>query len=520
MPNPSRFFQYVVISALIGAAPLRAGAAEATDAVSQQFAVAAQAGPRALLDELAQLLAANPGLAASPGTAAELARAAAAPVPDFVGANLPIYREIAEKIVAAAPADQRVAVRSAIGHELTRYVATDIQIMPPLLPTTTGTLPTQPPEVGGTGFKVGSFTVYPEIQAGTFYDNNIYATRTARVTDLAVTLSPRLEVQSNWDRHALYADFGTDFTNYASHVGENTVDWHSIVEGRIDVDNDTRIVLGGVALQEHEDRSSPDAVEGITPTPYYQQNGYFGVLHRFGDINVRVGGGIERITFGNVMGTNGEINNQDRNRNRYTMGALVRDDAREDFQPFVEALADLRRYDQTVDDFGYQRNSDGYRAGLGTIFRMSSDISGNIFAGIIQRTYTDQRFKPVTTFAIDGNLRWQIGEDTAIVAFLDRSVEESTLPGSPAYIYSVLGGRIEQALRPDLTAFFRAAVSRADFLQVGRSDDEADISIGARYYVTEKLYLGVDTRYTQRVAGTSIYSFSRNQLFLTVGSAF
>jgi hypothetical protein len=473
-----------------------------------------------LLDGLAQLLVANPGMVATPAAAAALARAAAAPVPDFVGANLPIYHEIAEQIIAAAPADQRQAVRRAIGQELTRFVANDIQIMPPLQPYTTGTLPTQPPEIGGAGFKVGSFTVYPEIQAGTFYDSNIYATRSAHVADMAATVSPRVEIQSNWDQHALYADLGADLTGYAEHPDENTVDWHSLIEGRIDVDDDTRIVLGGLALREHEDRSSPDAVEGLTPTVYYEQNAYFGVIHRVGDFNVRFGGGIERLTFDNVMSTNGEINNQDRNRNRYTLGVLVRDDAQADFRPFIEALGDLRRYDQTVDDFGYQRNSDGYRAGLGTMFRIGSEVSGQGFAGIIQRNYVDQRFKEITTYALDGYLRWQAGEDTAVVAFVDRSVEESTLIGSPAYIYSILGGRIEQALRSDLTAFVRLALSRADFLQIGRTDDEADMSVGLRYYITEKVYLGVDARYTQRVAGESIYSFARNQVFLSVGSAF
>jgi hypothetical protein len=516
----SRRLRCLVLAATIGLAPACVRAAAMPDIVARQIDAAADSGPRALLDGLAQVLAANPDLAATPDAAAALARTAAAPVPDFVGANLPIYREIAAQIIAAAPPAQREAVREAVGRELTRYVANDIRIMPTLQPDTIGNVPTQPPEVGAAGFRVGSFTVYPEVQGGTFYDSNIYATPTARVSDWAATISPRIAVQSNWERNALYAEAGTDLTGYWNHGSENTVDWHTLVEGRIDVSDDTRILLGGIALKEHEDRSSPDVVEGLTPTPYWELNGYAGVVHRFGDFNVRAAGAVERLTFGNVEGLHGEINNQDRNRNRYTFGVLARDDARPGFRPFVEGLGDFRDYDQTTDDFGYQRSSNGYRAGVGALFRLAPALSGQAFVGVMGRYYADPTFKPVIAPAADADVRWQAGKNTAFVVFLDRSIEETTLPGSPAYIYTVVGGRLEQALRRDLTGILRLAFAHSAFQQVSRWDNEADMSVGLRYYLTKLVYLGLDYRYTQRVSGDSTVNFSRNEVFFTVGSSF
>ena len=511
---------YLVVCAAFCAGPAAARAAEVPDLVSRQLTTAGESGPRALLDTLAQVLVTNPALAATPEAAAALARAAAAPVPDFVGANLPVYRDIAAQIIAAAPAGQQDAVRRVVGQELTRYVANDVRMMPPLPPDTIGNAPTQPAEVGASGFQLGSFTIYPEIQAGTFYDDNIYATRAGHVSDWVGTISPSIAIQSNWSRNALYAEAGTDLTGYWTHGSENTADWHTMVEGRIDVDPNTRILLGVSALKEHEDRSSPDAVEGFTPTPYWELNGFAGVVHRFGDFNVRVGGAVERLTFGNVDSENGLINNQDRNRNRYTIGALVRDDARPGFRPFVEVLGDFRRYDQTTDDFGYARDSDGYRAGGGALFRLTSDISGQAFIGITGRDYRDPRFKPVTTIAADGNLRWQALAGTALVLFVDRSIEETTLVDSPAYIYTVIGGRVEQQLLPSLTGFLRLAFAHSDFQQVSRWDNEADMSVGVRYYITNLTYVGVDYRYTQRISGDSTVNFSRNEAFFVVGSGF
>ncbi len=508
------------MAASVAALPCAARAASVPDAVSQQLNVAAETGPHALVDTLAKVLAAHPELAATPESAAALASAASTPVPQFVGANLPVYREIAAAIVAAAPPAQRDAVRAAVARALTSYVATDIRIMPSLSPTPAAPPQPQPQAVGGPGFNVGSFTIYPEVVAGGFYDSNIYATNTKPKSDWVGTLSPSVALQSNWKRNSLYAEAGADLTGYGSHGSENTIDWHTQAEGRIHVSNNTRLLLGVQVLQEHEDRASPDAVEGSTPTLYHELNTYAGVAQRIGNFDVRLAGAMERLTFGNVMGTHGLIVNTDRNRNRYTFGITVRDVANNAFRPFVEGLGDFRRYDQTTDDFGYQRNSNGYRAGIGADFRLSSSVTGEAFIGAMGRDYKDPTFKPVTAVAVDGYLRWQPAQGTAFVLFTDRSIEETTLVGSPAYIYTLLGGRIEHAFLPDLTGFVRFAYGNAEFAQSPRRDNELDTSIGVRYYVTNRVYLGADYRYTTRRSTEGTQNFARNQVFFSVGSSF
>ena len=516
---PSRFFG-LLFALAAGLMPAAAIAATLSSGVDRRLEAAAENGPRALLDGLSQLLASKPALAATPASAAALAAAAAAPVPDFEGANLPVYREIADRIVRAAPLTQRQAVRVAVDGVLEQFIVTDIRIMPSPIPRTIGTAATQPPDIGGPGYKVGSFTLYPTLQAGLFYDSNIYATRTGRVSDVVGTISPNIIAESNWAHSSLQVNAGTDLSGYWTHGSENMIDWHLGAEGHIDASRSTRILLGVQTLREHEDRFSPDAVEGLTPTPYRELNSYVGVVHRLGNFSLRVGGAVERLTFGNVEGLHGLIDNHDRDRSRFTFGVLLRDDAQPAFRPFVEALGDVRRYDQSPDDFGYFRNSGGYRSGLGTLFAVSSNVSGEAFIGVMGRAYADSRFKSITTVASDGYVRWQATKRTAALLFLDRSIEETTLPGSPAYIYTVVGGRLEQDLWSSLTAFIRLAFARCDFVQTSRWDNEADMSVGARYYFNPSLYLGVDYRYTQRISQESVVNFDRNQVVLVMGTSF
>ncbi|MBS0562064.1 MAG: outer membrane beta-barrel protein, partial [Proteobacteria bacterium] len=297
-------------------------------------------------------------------------------------------------------------------------------------------------------------------------------------------------------------------------------DWHALVDGTIDASAATQVLLGGAALQEHEDRASPDAVEGLTPTLYHEYDAYAGVIHNMDVYSLRVGTAIQHLTFDNVQGANGEINNQDRNRTRYTFGFLLLDNERQSFRPYVEALGDIRQYDQQPDDFGYYRDSGGFRAGIGTRFSLLPTVTGELSVGVMARSYQDPRFQQIVTPAASAYLRWEPGDSTAVVLFLDRSIEETTLPGSPAYIYTVVGGRIEQQLAERWRGIVRAAYSASVFAQSPRIDSEGDMSAGLRYQLTPRLVLGVDYRYTERVSNDSIYNFTRNQIFFEITSAF
>jgi hypothetical protein len=370
------------------------------------------------------------------------------------------------------------------------------------------------------GYKIGSFTLYPEITGGTFYDDNIYATRTDQKSDWVGTISPHLVLASNWARNELVASAQADVTGYNEYSRENTIDWHTNIEGRIDASRATQLLLGAQALKDHEDRASPDAVNGLTPTYFHEYHGYAGAIHHAGSVTVRFGTTIKALTFDNVDSAHGEIDNHDRNRDRYEVGGLVRYDRHTAFRPYVQAYGNFYNYQYQYDNFGYQRDSEGAVAGLGALWRASRTLSGDVFVGADTRSYTDTRFGSYTTPRASVYLNWRPVPDTATILFFQRTLEETTLPDSPGYNYNIFGGRVEHALTPKLTGIVRAALARAAFVQSTRTDDEGDFSAGFRYALTQTLGLGVDYRYTVRTSTESDLNFGRNQLYLRVNAAF
>ncbi len=489
-------------------------------AVAGQLDRAAVDGPAALLRELDMILTASPDLAANAAAAVALARAAAAPVPGFVGANMPIYRAIADRIIAAAPPSQHHAVAEAVSAALGQIAAVDPRTAPVAPTWEHGEAATTQPAPITHGQRIGDFTLYSDIKSGIFYDDNIYATNHSTRADGVATVSPRAILQSNWEKNEFVAEAQTDLTGYYEHSRENTADWHVSTEGRIDASDTTQILLGLLALQDHEDRASPDAVAGLSPTPYTQLNAYAGIAHNIGSYSIRLGGSAEQLTFGNVMGSYGEIDQTDRNRERYSFGGLVQYDLDPAFRPYIKASGVFHEYQQRIDNFGYARSSQGAEVGLGAVLRITEQLTGDAYVGGTTRDYQDTWFRDVNTSVATAYLRWEPTYETVMVLFFNRSLEETTLPGSPGYIYNIVGGRIEQALTENLTGILRAAVARAEFVDTSRNDDEGDFSVGLRYSLTEYVTLGCDYRYTVRTSVSEYADYGRNQAFFRVNVAF
>jgi hypothetical protein len=521
MFNPVALLRLVLLSSLAVAMPGITTVAMAQTAppaaVTQALRRGAADGPAGLLRALNDAIARNPRLVATPPAAAGLARAAAEQVQSFVGANLPVYRSITRTITDAAPEPVRAAVEAAVAAEVEGFARVDAGSTAPSV-----TAPAPAAALGAPGalegVRLGSFTLYPTLETAVFYDSNVFATRRDPRADGATVVSPGLALESNWTRHSLNVSGGLDWTNYWQYTSENTLDWNVSAEGRIDATDTTQIYLGALAARDHEDRGTPDAtLFGEKPVAYYDYRAYGGVSQRVGDWVVRVGGAVESLIYEDSTTIFGPVNNSDRDRTRTTAGGLVRYDANPYLQPFVEAIGDFRHYTQTQDDFGYRRSSQGYRAGIGTRYRLDPTLTGEVFVGWMEQGYDDPALKRINTPAFNFSLRWRPQPGTLLAVYADRSIEDTTTPGASGYVYTVVGARFEQQIIPRLTGILRASWGQSDFVGVPRTDDYFDASAGVRYRVTQNIGVGLDYRFTRRDSNVEFADFSRHQVFLRAG---
>lgn len=493
--------------------------------MSRTLEQAAISGPRALLQALDLILQRNPALAATPAAAAALARAATLPIRNFEGANVPIYREVAARIIAAAPAAARAEVSRTVAEQVRQVALTDPMVREPLAGDVEALTRQARREAAqatpSRGFPVDSFTLYPEMQVSEYYDNNIFATKTNERNDFVTVLSPQIYVGSNWKKDSLNFQAHTDVTRYDEHTSEDSTDYWFSSEGQYDLTDTTNAFGGALYGQWHEDRESPDeVVGGLKPTVYHELRGYGGVSHRIGAATVKVGGTWERLTFNDTPIAGGTFFNGDRDRNDVTAGVRTSYRLNAIFEPYLDASYDGRTYRLATDQFGYHRDSKGYRLLAGTNVALSGVLVGEVYGGYLRQNYDDPALTDVSVPGFGGNVRWTVTDNVLFSAWADRSIQETTIIGASSYVYSGVGATLDYNITKALVFTVRGAFGRSAFQGVTRADNDYDTGFSVRYNFIDNLYLATDYRFQRRISNSSAFDYARHQVFVRAGVNF
>jgi len=384
-------------------------------------------------------------------------------------------------------------------------------------------------------FELGSFLVYPELTLSGFHDSNVYYTKRDTVSDYAVIVTPAIWALSNWREHALNFSAGGDFTRYRDQTLEDTNDWRVSAEGRYDFNYDTNIYGGARVFRSHEDRESPDARNGLEPTIYYGQRYYGGVFRQQGAWSYRLGGtalglNYEDTPFLTSSLTNAIINNDDRDRWQYTGGVRIGYEASPRVEPFVQFVLDDRRYRNVPDDLGYDKNSSGYRALGGVRFNQPNAVKLDAFAGWLDQRYDDPAFSDVSAPTFGGALVWDITDKWRMNAFLDRTLEETTVlqvdpvtaaitPAS-SFLNTYVGATLSYRFTERWLASVEASYSRADYQGIDRTDNYRGAGGSVTWRAAKMLYLQLLYQYRGLDSSVPTEGYSKNLVYLNIGIPF
>jgi hypothetical protein len=167
------------------------------------------------------------------------------------------------------------------------------------------------------GARIGTFKLFPELDAGGAYSSNIFATQTNEVDDFIFTARPKLDLVSDWTSHYLKFSAHGLVGRYADNSNENFIDYGVNAQGRFDLLSlGQSNLFARVAFDRlHEDRGSPNAVNGIDPTEYDRLFGQAGFLYKPGRFSAALVADAAGYNFDDVATSTGAIiNNDDRDR--------------------------------------------------------------------------------------------------------------------------------------------------------------------------------------------------------------
>jgi opacity protein-like surface antigen len=352
------------------------------------------------------------------------------------------------------------------------------------------------------------------ITIGEEYNDNIFSTRAAREADWITTIAPWLGLELGDNDARVNLGANAEYGAYASNSDENYLDYRFYANGRVRFAPGFLLLTNLSHSHDHEDRGSPDDVNGSEPTEYDLTRGVAAILKRFGQTIVKLGTTYDRYDFED----SGIINNDDRDRQIVTAGMRAERRAGEAARLFGEVYFNNREYRTSVDDNGFNRDSDGIRAAAGVNYRFSPTLDGEIYAGWIYQDYADGALADVSTPDIGGRLNWRPADGTSLIFNAERSVEETTLSGASSYVLTGLSLDWLHWISEDVRLHAGANYAVHDYQGVNRTDHVYGVDLGIRRYLNPHTYVNAGYAFRGRQSDDIIQNYDQSRFMVRLGA--
>ncbi|MFA6266653.1 MAG: outer membrane beta-barrel protein [Pseudolabrys sp.] len=334
------------------------------------------------------------------------------------------------------------------------------------------------------GMDAGAFTLYPAVELIGGYDTNPGQSSNAAGASL-YSVVPELRAQSNWSRHEFKADLRGSYTGYSPDTTPTLSRPYANgkIDGRVDVTKTTRIDLGGRVLVSTDNPGSPDLQSGLSKLPIYTTyGGSAGVGQKFNRVDLSLKGDAERTVYQESKLTNGtSVSNDDRNFDQYGVTLRGGYETLPGVTPYVEGRVDTRKHDLDTDTSGFQRNSKGWAALVGSTFEFSRLLTGEVGVGYTERTYDDPRLEKLSGLVGNASLIWT-PDALNTVKFTGKSdVQESTVSGVSGVLTRDIGVQYDHAFRRWLIGTAKAGYGNDDYKGSDRNDDRFMLGLGLTY---------------------------------------
>lgn len=355
---------------------------------------------------------------------------------------------------------------------------------------------------GPLGLRVGQFIVDPSLDVQSVYDSNIFATSSKTASDYITDVSPALSVQSDWTRHALGLRLQGEFKEYADHTTENVGNLTVAANGRYDIAQDVYLLGGGGYELLHEDRGSPNAVNGKFPTQYTVTSANAAFVYMPSRLGFRLDSTVDSYAFNNVPADFGPvINETGRDRIVYALTPRVTYELTPQFNVFVRAVVNRRQYNSTRLSDGLDRSSTGDEVDAGTALNLAELVTGEVYVGYLEQDHDQTRSHAISAPDFGANLLWNMTPIDSLRLNVARSVEESTLTNSLGYLQTTAKLSVEHELLRNVVLTGSLSYLNADFQNIRGSSNFYDAIIGGRYYFNHYLSAGLtyDFRYRSSI---------------------
>lgn len=425
---------------------------------------------------------------------ATLNGAAAAPVkkvniPPLRGTALPERYPVALPPLAPYP----TAVR------LRRTTVPDIDEAEVEPSPSTAALPTLPRKTirpdenpfGPIGYGLGSTRVLPSIEQSFGYDSNPEQVATGVKASAFSRTEGGLKIQSDWSAHELTGDIRGGYDEFFSNPRADRPDAVGVVDLRLDATRDTKLDEEFRFSVDTQRPGSPELNVAVRERPLITSfGGTTGVTQALGRFSLGLHGLVDRTVYDDgelTDGTKVALAYQD--FSDYGVKARLGYDLKPGLQPFAEVGYDQRIHDETIDPFGYRRDSDGIGGRVGSTFELWPQLTGTVSGGYATRHYDDPRLRDLNGPTASALIAWTATPLTTVTLQGSTAFNETTVIGASGIESRLIGASVSHALLRSLTLTGALSYQEDDYVGVPITEKTLTASIKAEYHLSRSLVL-------------------------------
>lgn len=374
------------------------------------------------------------------------------------------------------------------------------------------------PDFAPDGIHLGSFVLFPSVAVGEAFDDNIYAAENGTRSDFITVVEPRLFLRSNWSVHRMTLEGAAEYRRYYEFTGENVLNGRLTGNGEFDLTNAWRAGVQLGSWWDHEDRGSWEDSFGDEPTPYQHSQAAVYTNYKASRIGLDAKLAYDRYAFSNVGTSLGTvIDNSDRDRHMFSGELKGSYEIVPNYDAFLRTVADIRQYDRDIDDLGFRRHSQGWRAEAGVEIDLTGLIVGEVFAGYLSRRYDDASFDTVSGPLVGASLFWNPTPLTTVSLRADRAVSETTVASASGILMWRASVGVDHELLRNLVLGASAEVSFGEYADTSREDVMTAYGAYAKYSMNRNVFMSADYTFTQRDSSAAGLDYDRNRILLRVG---
>lgn len=346
--------------------------------------------------------------------------------------------------------------------------------------------------------KLGPLFIEPSVSTSYGHTDNIYETDGNEIDSYIFTKGAGLKIRSDFPRHLIESEVIIEDGDFKDVKSENYRDYKLYVGGRVDVAAKFSVPLGLKYSKEHVERNDIDDTDGVTPTLFHVSGVETGFKYVGGIIGFLYKVSATETTYDNNVLSNGTlINNEDRDRVDLSHSLTINTAESGKIAPFIFGNFKEVNYSDSVDDFGIDRDSSGWVAGLGSKITFSGLTSATIKYGKMSRDFDDPSFKTVSEPFYGIDVSWEPTTLLGLNLSGQRFIDESALSNASASVNNSLELKAIYELAPNIYLYPEIKYLLKDY----QSTDNREI---------EKLNSGLKMTYkmNRNIWGTATYENS------------